>query len=131
IRAELALWQGRLDDAAEQVRLGVIAVQSGENALELLRLCAIGLRCAADRKAADRALVGGQLAGLAANALTGKPATAEIEQLKRLCAAERRRIRGMDKAVLWSGVATGWADLDQRYRAAYARWREAEAALVE
>jgi DNA-binding CsgD family transcriptional regulator len=126
LQAEMALWQGRPRVAAERVRRGIEVIRAGENALELLRLCAIGLRAAADLDEA-----GDDLAIEARNAVKGAR-TAEIEQLILLCSAERqRRLRRPGLAATWAKVAQGWADLDRRYPAAYARWREAEAALAE
>lgn len=137
-QAELALWEGELALADAEVRLGVDALRGTENTLELLRLCAIGMRCAADRSTApgaeeaDRAsgaAAGDQLARLARAAVDSAPETAEIRQLVGLCTAERRRARHEDTAVMWGDVAAGWARLDRRYPSAYARWREAAAAL--
>ncbi|GAA4256191.1 helix-turn-helix transcriptional regulator [Dactylosporangium darangshiense] len=133
-QAELALWQDRPADAVRHVRDGIAAVAPSENAVEKLRLYAIGLRCAADRAAAARTpadkaaaqATGDELARLANDAVKGRATTAEVEQLVRLCRAERRRIRGEDAAVLWEEVARGWAG--RRYQAAYAQWRTAEAA---
>ncbi|MGI5243746.1 helix-turn-helix transcriptional regulator [Dactylosporangium sp. CA-139066] len=124
-QAELALWQGRTADAERHVLDGIERVRGGENAVEQLRLCALGQRCAADR--ADPA-AGDRFALLASEAVTGDSPTAEIALLIQLCAAERRRIRGEDAAALWEQVARGWTGLQRRYPAAYARWRKAEAA---
>jgi DNA-binding CsgD family transcriptional regulator len=126
IRAELALEESDLTRAATEVAQGVAAVRKGENTLELLRLCAVGMRCAADQEAAD---VGDRLALLAGAAVQRAPAEKEIAQLARLLAAERQRIRRTDTARVWGQVADGWAVLDRRFPAAYARWRQAEAAL--
>jgi DNA-binding CsgD family transcriptional regulator len=109
----------------------VQAVRGGENHLELLRLCAVGLRCAADRGATgDRVgamAAGDRLAREGWDARPAKPAP-ETEQLVRLCQAERKRLQGTDSATDWAAVATGWADLDRPYEAAYARWRQAAVA---
>jgi len=136
VQAELALADGDLDQAADEVTRGLAAVQGGENAVELLRLCAVGMHYAADRagrpKASEQDLqaaiaFGDHLARLARNAVPERP-TAETAQLVALCGAERRRIRQEDTAAVWSQVAAGWADLDRPYPAAYARWRQAAAA---
>jgi|GEM_PF-64883 len=136
VRAELALAEGALDRAADEVDRGVAAVQGSENALDLLRLCAVGMRCAADRanrpKASERdrvaaATYGDHLARLAHDAVPAPP-TAETVQLLALCRAERQRLHGGDTDPLWGEVAAGWAELDRPYPAAYARWRQAAAA---
>lgn len=127
VQAEAALWRGDPRTAAHQVRLGIEKLKGGENGLELLRLCTIGLRAAAEL---DQS--GDELSLLASEAMQGKRRTAEIEQLVRVCAAERqRRLGGRNAAATWAGVAQGWAELDRRYPAAYARWREAAAAVAE
>ncbi|MEU8071011.1 AAA family ATPase [Micromonospora sp. NPDC049151] len=126
IRAELAIEEGDLTRAVAEVGRGLAAVRKGENTLELLRLCAVGMRCAADQEAAD---AGDGLALLAGEAVRRAPVAEETAQLARLLAAERRRIRRTDTARVWGQVADGWAALDRRFPAAYARWRQAEAAL--
>ncbi|WP_326550529.1 helix-turn-helix transcriptional regulator [Micromonospora sp. NBC_01813] len=141
VRAELALWQDDFAGAAEEVERGLAAVQDGENGLEVLRLCVLGLRCAADRAAASDAYravaitVGDRLALLARQAEQSQsqssvagPAGGEVVQLVRLCKAERRRLRAADSATVWGEVAAGWVKLDRPYPAAYARWRQAVAA---
>lgn len=132
VRAELALGEGDLARAADEVNRGVAAVREGENTLELLRLCAVGMRCAADRAASDpkgSTATGDQLARLAWDARQ-QSSTAEIEQLIELCKAERQRIQRADTALDWKRVALGWARLDRPYPAAYARWRQALATFV-
>ncbi|UQU64288.1 AAA family ATPase [Couchioplanes caeruleus] len=124
VRAELALGEGDLAGAAAEVAHGLSVLRDGENTMELLRLCAVGMRCAADRGAPEAS---DELA-LLAGSVRGRKLTAEEEQLLSLCAAERKRSRRADTAEVWSQVAAGWAGLDRAYPAAYARWREAEAA---
>jgi DNA-binding CsgD family transcriptional regulator len=123
VRALLALGEGDPGRAADEVRRGVEAVRAGENRLELLRLCAVGLRCAADLGATA---AGDWLAQQGWDPGAGEP-DGEAAQLVRLCAAERRRLRGRDTVADWSRIATGWAELDRPYEAAYARWRQAAA----
>ncbi|GIE35185.1 helix-turn-helix transcriptional regulator [Actinoplanes italicus] len=133
VRALLALAEGDMTRAGEEVARGVTAVRGGENRLELLRLCAVGLRCAADRAVAGdlagATAAGDRLANEGWDAQAAQPA-GEVAQLVLLCRAERRRLRGTDTAVDWSEVATGWARLDRPYEAAYARWRQAVAACA-
>ncbi|MEU7615254.1 AAA family ATPase [Micromonospora rifamycinica] len=139
VRAELALGEGDPVRAADEVSRGVAAVRRGENALELLRLFALGMRCAADRAATDpqgATAVGDRLAGLARDVVRRSSTTAagqltaELRQLVALCTAERQRIGRTDSALGWKRVAVGWAELDRPYPAAYARWRQALAALA-
>ena len=144
IRAELALWEGDLARADDEVRRGVTAVRGGENTLEVLRLCAVGMRCAADRAASDpkgAVATGDQFALLASDAwqqwiarqqpdARQQSAATELLQLIALGKAERQRIRGADTASGWRQVALGWAELDRPYPAAYARWRQALASFT-
>ncbi|GAB2568197.1 LuxR family transcriptional regulator [Paractinoplanes abujensis] len=129
IRALLALGSGDLPEAGREVARGVAALHDGENSLERLRLCAVGLRCAADLARSDRKLamqVGDQLAR---EGFEARPAesTPETDQLVRLCQAERQRLRGTGTALMWQQVAEGWDRLDRPYEAAYARLRQAAA----
>jgi DNA-binding CsgD family transcriptional regulator len=130
-RAEMALWQGNLPAAGQQIRHGIAAIRSGENVLATLRLCAIGMRWAADRAPETGAGTDGDwLAHEAHRAADRVTSTPEIRQLVALLTAERQRIRGNDSAAGWRELAAGWADLDRRYPSAYARWRQGAAALV-
>ncbi|MEV6350594.1 AAA family ATPase [Actinoplanes sp. NPDC051851] len=120
VRAELAIGEGDPARAAREVALGVAAVRDGENTLELLRLCAVGYRCAPERADAFALEAGA--------ALRGEEQPAEVRQLIALGAAERRRIAGRDEPATWKRVADGWVTLERPFPAAYARWREAAAA---
>ena len=54
----------------------------------------------------------------------------EIEARGRLCAAERARALRGDVPELWDEAARAWEGLGCPYPAAYARWREAVAAMA-
>lgn len=128
VRALLALGEGDLYRAGDAVRHGVEAVGGGENRLELLRLCAAGLRCAADLAAAGDRVAAVALGDWLARAgwkSRAEELDRETSQLVRLCAAERKRLRGRETVAEWSRIASGWAELDRPYEAAYARWRQA------
>ncbi|MFC5262306.1 helix-turn-helix transcriptional regulator [Kribbella qitaiheensis] len=138
IRAELALGEGDLNRAVDEVKRGLEIVRGSENTLELLRLCAVGLRSTADQaprqgaRKADRTGVMTTGDWLAREVWDAHPApsTAETEQLVQLCKAERQRIQRADTAALWNKVAAGWTDLDRPYPAAYARFRQATAMVA-
>jgi DNA-binding CsgD family transcriptional regulator len=136
-RAELALDEGDLARAVAEVKHGVDAVRGTDNTVELLRLCAVGLRSAAEQtarrpvseaKRTDAMNTGDWLAREAADANRASP-TDETEQLLRLCQAERQRIQYLDTPAVWRHVAGGWTELDRPFPAACARFRQA-AALV-
>ncbi|MFI5707055.1 AAA family ATPase [Kribbella sp. NPDC051620] len=138
VRAELALGEGRLIQAVDEVKGGVAAVRGSDNALELLRLCAVGLRSAADQATRQGAREQDQTAAmvsgdwLAHEGWDARPkrTTAEMKQLMLLCEAERQRIRRSDSAVVWKKIAAGWTALDRPYPAAYARFRQAAAMVA-
>ena len=133
--AERHLWGGDAARAETTVRRGFEAISGTENDLERLRLCAVGLRAAADRclegpdvqLSFDRATV---WAGEARKTLAKGTGLAEAKVLGEQCAAELARSRNKDTARQWGAVAQGWDNLGRLYATAYARWREAAAALA-
>lgn len=138
ISAEADLWQGRDGAALTTVARGLEAVAAGEDVAQVLRLCALGLRAAADGAARRRALGEPEPddAATADGLHTCAEQAAGTAQLlpvpaavKALCDAERARHQGADDPPLWAGVADRWAGLEQLYPTAYARWRQAEAAV--
>jgi len=128
--AELWCWQDQPLRALDTVHSGIAAIADVDDTLFLLRLCAVGLRAAADlrergavRAAADSAA----LSARADDAVRDQAVSAEIGALHRLCQAERCRADGADSAAAWSAVAESWDALNRPYPAAYARWRQAAA----
>jgi DNA-binding CsgD family transcriptional regulator len=71
-----------------------------------------------------------RLAALVDREVTDPTAGSEPAAWKALCRAERARAGGTDTTELWDAVARAWTALDRPYPAAYARWREAEAAVA-
>jgi predicted ATPase/DNA-binding CsgD family transcriptional regulator len=139
--AELLIWRGDLPTAEATVGRGFAAISDTENDLVRLRLCAVGLRAAADRCLAEAAEAAEADANISLNrsavwaaearrTIGGDPVQKEIEALGRLCAAERARALRSDMPELWDEVARAWEGLGRPYPAAYARWREASAAVA-
>ena len=126
--AELWCWRG------QPVRAYATAFQGLEgtdNALMRMRLCAVGLRAAADhrlRRSGGVLVAGGDLVDIAAEEAATLPETAVVQLLLRQCEAEHHRASGADSAEDWAAVAAGWDGVERPYPAAYARWREAGAA---
>lgn len=134
LAAELALWEGRVDDAARALDDG-IGLASPD---ELPRLYALALRTqaeraqlAADRR--DRAGVAaarsraGKLLDEARRAATAAAVfSAEATAWRRLAEAEHARIDASPPKA-WHGTAAAFDSLERPYVAAYCRWREAEA----
>jgi ATP/maltotriose-dependent transcriptional regulator MalT len=146
-RAELAIWQGRLEDATAAVAEGLqLFAQSDERSFAG-RLFMLGLRAQADhaelvraRQAAADVASATQQAGCAlleeaiqlvadpldpvASVLPEGPAVAAV------CEAEKSRLDGHSNPALWAAAAARWDELGRPYPAAYARWRQAEACLT-
>jgi len=145
-RAELAIWQGRLEDAIAAVSEGLrLFAQSDERSFAG-RLFMLGLRAQADRAelararqaAADAAAAQQQGCALLEEAgrLAANPLdpTASIlpegPAVAALCEAEKSRLDGRCDPDLWAAAAARWDELGRPYPAAYARWRQAEACLT-
>ncbi|MDX6676319.1 MAG: hypothetical protein QOE31_371 [Solirubrobacteraceae bacterium] len=134
--AELALWDGRPDDACRLVAEGLKAGEDAD-ALHLPALLAIGVR--AEAEAGIRACGAQRRARrTAATALTARlrelldlgegrcaPPSGEAHLLE--CDAELARIEGRPAARRWERAVGAWEQLEQPYAAAYARLRQAEA----
>lgn len=130
ILAEAQLWQGHEGAALELAQRGLAAVASGEDPAQVLRLCALGLRAAADGVTGRRAVPDGPAARMYArvegmDGLLPAPAAT-----RSLCDAEYQRFRGADDPAVWASVASAWDELAQPYPAAYARLRQGEAAMA-
>jgi DNA-binding NarL/FixJ family response regulator len=134
IVAELALWEGRLDDAGRALADGLGAASPDEQprlyALAL-RTEADGAQLAADRR--DRAAVAAartraaKLLDAAARAATAAAhVSPEATAWLRLAEAEHSRLDGSGPQA-WNDAASAFDQLDRPYVEAYCRWREAEA----
>jgi DNA-binding CsgD family transcriptional regulator/tetratricopeptide (TPR) repeat protein len=142
--AELAMLEGRLDDADATVAEGLRV--AGADLIFAAPLYVLGLRAAADRaelararRADDQVLearrVGDALAGelrarLSPEAADGRVPTPRTEAQVALCEAELGRVGGHSDPDRWAAAAKAWERLSEPYPTAYARWREAEALLL-
>ena len=143
--AELALARGRPEQLRQIVDIDaglphvyaafftpllVLAVRAEA---ELAQRARSGRAPAAEREAITRAeaLLGWArtLTGPEGWPLGSPPDEALMEM--ELCELETLRARGEDRADAWSTVAARWAERGRPYPAAYARLREAEAAIAE
>jgi DNA-binding CsgD family transcriptional regulator/tetratricopeptide (TPR) repeat protein len=141
---ELALLEGRLDDADAAVAEGLRVAGTDPNSAA--SLYALGVRAAADRAELARARrtddevlqarrVGSELAGelrarLSPQGAGGTAPTPRTEAQAALCEAELTRLDGPTDPHLWEAAAKAWERLGQPYPAAYARRRQAEALLL-
>jgi DNA-binding CsgD family transcriptional regulator len=142
-RAALAIWQGQLDDARAAVREDLEWLAGAEEEeLYFRALLTLGLRAEADRAEhararqatadADTAQQGGaallpRLRQLVDQTTAPQPETTAHAALGE---AEATRLEGQSDPERWAAAAASWEALDQPYRAAYARWRQAEALLT-
>ena len=140
-RAELALWDGDVDEAAAAIDQGLAALARVGDETCVPTLFVLGLAAAAGQ--AERALARRDPAGaeaarrhgddlLARLEATGGPPERRRETAAVLltCRAEQARLHGRPDPAAWAAAAADWEALGQPYPAARARWREAEALLA-
>ena len=139
--AEQALDAGDLATAAGEVLDGLTVLTGAALAEEEIRLLAAGARAGADLASLPGAARPGNIPvgwEPAAAALAGRARaiTAEhgdeqavVAAFGALAAAEDARRGGSDSRAMWRAVADAWQLLGQPYREAYARLREAGAAV--
>jgi DNA-binding CsgD family transcriptional regulator len=139
--AEQALNVGDLTLAAEEVRDGLATLLGGSLPGEEIRLLAVGARVAAELSVLPRPVRPARLvdqweqlvatfakraAAIAGTSGEGQP---EVAAFGAMVAAEQAREHGTDGRATWRAVARAWQGAGQPYREAYARLREAEAAI--
>jgi DNA-binding CsgD family transcriptional regulator/tetratricopeptide (TPR) repeat protein len=147
-RAELALWEGRHDQAATAVAEGLrwIAEQDPEGVpAQLSCECyAPALRLAADR--AELAAARGATDDVTEAGRRVAPVIAALDRLSSsrspqaripvvvgsvlLARAEQSRLEGRSDPKQWRAAAVAWERLAYPFEAAYARFRQAEALLT-
>ena len=148
--AELAIWEGRHDDAGATADQAVTMLERMDPHEQLppddtAEIYALGLRVEADRAELARAArsaarvdearrrAGSLLATL--QALPGRleraPDAQDALVLRHMAVgnAEFSRLEGRSDPERWAIAAQGWERLEMAYRAAYARFRQAEALL--
>jgi ATP/maltotriose-dependent transcriptional regulator MalT len=136
VRAELALLLGEHERARALIQEGLKWAISPGELLYTAPLFALGARVEAElrvvapqRAAPERASeLLGTLDDLLA-ASTGRPPPTAVAH-RTTCLAERRRAEGEADPAAWSRAASAWAALRMPFPAAYARVRQAEAALA-
>ena len=139
--AELAIWERRFDDALAAVTTGLGL--TGDDEMRA-RLCALGVRAAADRAEQQRGESGAwgepaespELAAalheLDARALARQaPEVSEVRAATATADAEMSRLSGRSDPERWHEAARRWHELGFPAPAAYCRWRLAEAVLAE
>jgi DNA-binding CsgD family transcriptional regulator len=139
--AELAVWEGRYEDALTAVTTGLGL--TGDDEMRA-RLCALGLRAAADRADERRAEAGTAsppdevselltaVRELDARALARQaPEVSEVRAATATAVAEESRLAGRSDPEQWCEAVRRWHELGFPAPAAYCRWRLAAAVLAE
>ncbi|HYK69769.1 MAG TPA: AAA family ATPase [Streptosporangiaceae bacterium] len=139
--AELALHDGDLVTASEEVLAGLAALAGATLPVEEVRLLANGARIGADlaelpEVARPPHMAVGWETAVASFAVRARAITEEhgreqpeVAAFAAMTAAESARKQGTDDRAMWRAVATAWQTLEQPYREAYTRLREATAAI--
>ena len=137
LKASMALWERRHDDASNLLHQGWEVL---ERRPELLtRAWPLGARVEADRAVRGRSTGsatlerealerGAAIEQRCAAALAGSAAPS-MSAMQQLAGAEASRMRGACEPDLWSAVVGAFDALGYRYRAAYARYRHGESLL--
>ena len=145
-RAELHIWQrhpGLAFTTATTALAEIVATDISSICGQLLclaaRACAeIAEQARIDRdpSALDAAILKAQQLADIRKAMTIDPFASQSMDVAApaygvLWDAELRRSAGTADAEIWERTASAWQDLDRPHRAAYARWRQAEALLTQ
>jgi DNA-binding CsgD family transcriptional regulator len=144
LSAELALEEGRPNDAFDQVERALALAAGTDDEAYGPEMCALGVRALADRQQdaqargrpfdADKAHLLATGLVQSADRLVGAPAARGGASAPRAlafastCAAEASRLRDSDPD-LWELAVRRWDAAGEPFPAAYSRWREAEALL--
>jgi DNA-binding CsgD family transcriptional regulator len=143
--AELALWQGRPDEAIDHITSGLGLIDHSPD-VRIAQLHTLGLRASADaaelaraRRSAEQehesVAAGERLLEAVrrrhADVIATRPIfEAQSEAWLRLCEAEAARLRRDPDPESWTSAVGAWEAIDAPYPAAYCRLREAEARLA-
>ena len=140
--AELALWEGRPDEAASAVEAGLRGSAATRGTGQGARLATLGVRAQVERSqlaavrreestvdaARRRARY---LLGAARRSATAAVAvTPEATAWRTLAEAEYGRLDGAGDPETWRAATDAWDALGRPYPAAYTRWRLVEALLA-
>ncbi len=135
LEAEIALWRRRPETAARAASQDL--EPSSERTYRYLVMASLGLRAEADQAELARARRDGPAALAACERATAlytagreRARGAGHAPLTALLEAEHARAMGANLPGAWDLAAREWEGHSSPYRAAYARWRQAEAALA-
>lgn len=139
LHAELAAWQGRLDDAADAVDEALHRTESIGTMTSRLRACALGLRVEADRSrlaiarrdapTIDQARR--RARRLRQDARRPAPLTPDATAWLAVAEAEYASVEGPpSKPDPWRAALAAWEGLDRPYHVAYCQWQLAAALTI-
>jgi DNA-binding CsgD family transcriptional regulator len=133
--AELALWEGRPEAALAAVEEGLRL--DAEDELHWVVIATLGARATADlaelaraRRDATAETAARERATALRDGARERARSAAHPALAATIEAEHARAVGDSDPALWAAAARGWEARPAPFHAAYARWREAEAALA-
>ena len=146
--ASYALWRGDVADAGRSVERGWAVVRTTEEWVLAARMAAMvtqvdaatGAEAHERRQLAPLAAARSRTAEVLRTAVelveaSGAPPTAGSRRVADAYLATargfQRRLEGDDDPAVWAKVATMWQALSAPYEVALARWRQAEATMVE
>jgi DNA-binding CsgD family transcriptional regulator len=126
----LATWEGRAPDAA-QVALEASALASHSDVAIATQSAELGVRAEADQAERARARRDAGAAQAAAERARRLHAAdvGELRESRLMVEAELARAEGRADPAAWEAVVAAWDARGSAFRAAYARWRWAEALL--
>jgi DNA-binding NarL/FixJ family response regulator len=128
--AELAARDGQWDEARANVAEVLTLAESGEDQYYRAQTYGLALRIEADRPAPSPTDVADRVASAAAAWGAALPAQLpEVRAWLADAAASHSQVHGRDTAESWSEVAAIWDEVGQPFRAAQARYRQADALL--
>jgi DNA-binding CsgD family transcriptional regulator/tetratricopeptide (TPR) repeat protein len=127
--ADLAHWQGRVDEAKRWSAAARSSLEGSEDTTLRAQAAVLALRAQADTPGEpDLDAVDALYGSLASLPGYGERVPGTRAWLA-TAAAERSRGLGASDPTLWESAAGRWSELGWRFHAACARWREAEARL--
>jgi DNA-binding CsgD family transcriptional regulator len=132
LEAELAVWEGRAEDAARAAE-AVRALASDVEFPIVTRAADVGVRAEADRAERARAARDEDAARAAIEQARAFAAVlpAAAVGARAAAAAEVARAEGRSDPAAWAAASAAWDARGAPFRAAYARWRRAEALLAQ
>ena len=141
LQAELALWEGRPEEAASALDRVLRSDAAGDVQIRGARLCALALRAETERAqlaALRRDTTGVDAARRRARRLLDRArrsaadaaaVTPDAAGWLAIAEAEHSRVEGRSSPERWRSAIAVWDELERPYPAGYCRWRYAEALL--